>query len=123
MHDGHQLGSPSQFLAWFTQTHGRRRCEPRIVGAKKYSHFLFYFRNSQNLLLVFVVPFTVEQITAPPLLTATSTLRRPELSGTNTWVPEDEELMTINIDSSKQSRARLQLQPTPRYVGSTLLDL
>ena len=27
------------------------------------------------------------------------------LSGTNTMVPEEEELMAINIDSSRQSRA------------------
>ena len=31
--------------------------------------------------------------------------------------------MTINIDSSKQSTVRLQLQLTPRYVGSASLDL
>ena len=31
------------------------------------------------------------------------------MSGTNTRVPEEEELMTINIDSSEQSRARLRL--------------
>ena len=35
------------------------------------------------------------------------------LSGTNTKVPE-EELITISVDSSEQSRARLQLQPIPR---------
>ena len=35
-----------------------------------------------------------------------------KLSRTNTRVFEEEELMTINIDSSEQSRARLQLQPT-----------
>ena len=40
------------------------------------------------------------------------------LSGTNTRVPEEEELITINIDSSEQSRVRLQLQPNPRYVNS-----
>ena len=31
--------------------------------------------------------------------------------------------MVINIDSSEQSRARLQLQPTPRCAGFALLDL
>ena len=31
--------------------------------------------------------------------------------------------MVINIDSSEQSRARLQLQPTHRCVGSTSHDL
>ena len=36
-----------------------------------------------------------------------------KVSGANTKVPEEEELMVINIDSSEQSRARLQLQPTP----------
>ena len=35
------------------------------------------------------------------------------LSGTNTRVPKEEELIVINIDSSEQSRARLRLQPTP----------
>ena len=45
------------------------------------------------------------------------------MSGTNTRVPEEEELMVINIDSSEQSRARLQLQPTPRCAGFALLDL
>ena len=45
------------------------------------------------------------------------------LSETNTRVPEEEELMVINIDSSEQSRARLQLQPTPRCVGSASSDL
>ena len=35
------------------------------------------------------------------------------LSRIDSMVPEEEELMTINIDSSEQSRARLQLQPTP----------
>ena len=35
------------------------------------------------------------------------------LSGTNTRVPKEEELMVINIDSTEQSRARLQLQLTP----------
>ena len=44
-----------------------------------------------------------------------------KLSGTNTSVSE-EELMIINIDSSEQSRARLQLQPTPRCVGSSSPD-
>ena len=34
--------------------------------------------------------------------------------GTNTRVTKEEELITINIDSFEQSRARLQLQPTPR---------
>jgi len=29
------------------------------------------------------------------------------LSGTNTRLPEEDELITINIDSSEQSRARL----------------
>ena len=33
------------------------------------------------------------------------------MSGTNTRVSEEEELITINIDSSEQSRAQLQLQP------------
>ena len=45
------------------------------------------------------------------------------LSGTNTRVPEEEELMVINIDLSEQSRARLQLQPTPRCAGSASPDL
>ena len=54
---------------------------------------------------------------SPPLekpLKEFSTLpqARGLLLGTNTRVPEEEELMTINIDSSEQSRARLQLQPT-----------
>ena len=40
------------------------------------------------------------------------------LSRTNTRVPEKEELITININSSKQSRALLQLQLTPRCVSS-----
>ena len=40
------------------------------------------------------------------------------MSGTNTRVPEEEELMTINIDSSEQSRARLQLQSTPQHASS-----
>ena len=31
--------------------------------------------------------------------------------------------MVINIDSSKQLRARLQLQPTPRCVGFASLEL
>ena len=31
--------------------------------------------------------------------------------------------MVINIDSSEQSRARLQLQPTPRCAGSASPDL
>ena len=44
------------------------------------------------------------------------------LSETNTRVPE-EELMVINIDSSEQSRARLQLQPTPRCAGSASPNL
>ena len=44
------------------------------------------------------------------------------LSETNTRVPE-EELMVINIDSSEESRARLQLQPTPRCAGSASPDL
>ena len=43
--------------------------------------------------------------------------------GTNTRVPEEEGLMVINIDSSEQSRARLQLQPTPRCAGSASPDL
>ena len=34
------------------------------------------------------------------------------LSGTNTRVPKEEELMVINIDSSEQSRVQLQLQLT-----------
>ena len=46
-----------------------------------------------------------------------------QVSGTNTRVPEEEELMVINIDSSEQSRARLQLQLTPRYAGSASPDL
>ena len=37
------------------------------------------------------------------------------LSGTNTRVPKEEELMTINIDSSKKSRARLRLQSPPGH--------
>ena len=37
--------------------------------------------------------------------------------------PRREELMAINIDSSKQSRARLQLRPTARHVGSASPDL
>ena len=45
------------------------------------------------------------------------------LSGTNTRVPKEEELMVINIDSSEQSRVRLQLQPTPRCVSSASPDL
>ena len=44
------------------------------------------------------------------------------VSGTNTRVPEEEKLMVINIDSTEQSRARLQLQPTPRCAGSASLD-
>ncbi|XP_066367367.1 PHD finger protein ALFIN-LIKE 5 isoform X2 [Miscanthus floridulus] len=38
-------------------------------------------------------------------------------------IPEEEELMTINIDSSEQSRARLQLQPIPRRASSASPDL
>jgi hypothetical protein len=33
------------------------------------------------------------------------------LSGTNIMVPEEEELMTVNIDSSTRSRARLHRMP------------
>ena len=45
------------------------------------------------------------------------------LSGTNTRVPEEEDLMVINIDSTEQSRARLQLQSIPRCAGSTSPNL
>ena len=45
------------------------------------------------------------------------------LSGNNTRVPEEEELITVNIDTSEQSRAQLQLQLTPRCGGSTSPDL
>ena len=45
------------------------------------------------------------------------------MSGTNTRVHEEEELMVINIDSTEQSRARLQLQLTPRCASSASLDL
>ena len=41
----------------------------------------------------------------PPKEYSTTPQARGLLSGTNTRVPEEEELMTINIDSSKQSRA------------------
>ena len=36
------------------------------------------------------------------------------MSEINTRVPEEDELIVINIDSFERSRARLQLQPTPR---------
>ena len=39
------------------------------------------------------------------------------LSGTNTRVPKEEELMTINIDSSARSRARLRLSPGSASFG------
>ena len=48
---------------------------------------------------------------------------RELLSGTNTRVPKEEEIMTINIDSSEQSRARLQLQPTLGAKAPTCLTL
>ena len=49
----------------------------------------------------------------PPKEYSTPPQTRGLLLGTNTRVPKEEELMTINIDSSEQSRVRLQLQPTP----------
>ena len=54
----------------------------------------------------------------PPKEYSTPPQARGLLSGTNTRVPEEEELMIINIDSSEQSRARLQLQLTPGCGGS-----
>ena len=44
------------------------------------------------------------------------------LSGTNTRVPEEEELITININLSEQSRVRLQLHLTSRCANSPLPD-
>ena len=44
-------------------------------------------------------------------------------SETNTRVPKEEELITINIDTSEQSRARLQLQTTPGCASSASRDL
>ena len=43
---------------------------------------------------------------------------RTFVSRTNTRVPEEEELITINVNSSERSRARLQLLSTPRYASS-----
>ena len=37
-------------------------------------------------------------------------------------VPEEDELMVINIDLSEQLRARLQPQPTPKCTGSASPD-
>jgi hypothetical protein len=36
MRDGHRLGSPSQFPARLTRTHGSRRCEPCVAGAQNH---------------------------------------------------------------------------------------
>ena len=52
-----------------------------------------------------------------------SRIARRLLSGTNTRVPKEEELMVINIDSTEQSRARLQFQPTPKCAGSDAEDV
>ena len=58
----------------------------------------------------------------PPKEYCTPPQARGLLSRTNTMVHE-EELITINIDSSEQSRARLWLQPTTRRASSTSPDL
>ena len=50
-------------------------------------------------------------------------LQDHQVSRTNTRVSKEKELMTINIDSSKQSRARLNFQPTPRCASSASPDL
>ena len=48
----------------------------------------------------------------PPKEYSTPPQARGLLLWTNTRVTEEEELMVINTDSTKQSRVRLQLQPT-----------
>ena len=58
----------------------------------------------------------------PPKEFSTPLQARGLLSGTNTRVPEEEELMVINIDSSEHSRARLLFESTPRCVGSASPD-
>ena len=45
------------------------------------------------------------------------------LSGPNTRVPKEEELMVINIDSSEQSKSRLWLQSAPRATISASPNL
>ena len=59
----------------------------------------------------------------PPKEFSTPLQAHALLSGTITRVPEEEELMVINIDSSEHSRARLLFDPTPRCTGSALPDL
>ena len=59
----------------------------------------------------------------PPKEFSTALQARGLLSGTNTRIPKEEELMVINFDSSEHLRARLLFKPTPRCVGYTSPDL
>ena len=70
-----------------------------------------------NRLYKFLYDFCVPKVIVNHIVPRTFVL------GTNIRVPEEEELMIINIDSSKQLRARLQLQPTPRRTSSASPNL
>ena len=59
-------------------------------------------------------PSESSHLEKPPKEFSTPPQARGLLSWTNTRVPEEEELMVINIGLSEQSRTRQQLQPTPR---------
>jgi len=59
----------------------------------------------------------------PPKEYYTPSLARGLLSGTNTRLPEEEELITINVDSFERSTAQLELLLTPWYASFTSPDL
>ena len=57
-------------------------------------------------------PLESSHLEKPPKEFSTPPQARGLLSRTNTRVPEEEELMTSNIDSSERPRARLHCLPS-----------